>query len=379
MIQISTVHSTLAAFILPYADHFRKRGWVVDCAAADGPAREVCKLHFDTCHIIRWSRNPIAIGNFFRGMAKIREIVVAGNYNLVHVHTPIASFITRYALRKIRKEKNIAVIYTAHGFHFHPQGKWHYNLIFRLLEKMAGKWTDALITINKTDYNAAITGEFLPKIRIKHTPGIGLDLDYYSDTNRESDRNTIRTELKLTDEFCYVVIGAIDRRKRVSDVIEAFSKTNHSNSKLIIVGIGQLKSVCKELVTKLDLEDDVIFLGGRNDVNRILNATDCLVAASSQEGLPRCVMEALAQGVPVIGSNIRGTRDLIENGSGLIFDVADTDKLAALMKEIRTNKDIYESCKAEGLRRIGNYNIDLLLASHEEIYNEALQSLKGHA
>ncbi len=299
-------------------------------------------------------------------------MVVEGDYYIVHVHTPVASLLTRYALRNIRKERDIAVIYTAHGFHFHPQGKWHHNLMFSYLERMAGKWADTLITINQTDYNVAIDRELLPESRIKYTAGIGLDLDHYSNANSDADRHEIRNELKLKDEFCFVVVGAVDRNKRVSDVVEAFSKTNFSNSKLIVVGAGQGLSICEELANNLDLADDVLFLGSRNDVNRILNAMDCLIAASSREGLPRCVMEALAQGVPVIGSNIRGTRDLIENGSGLVFDVGDTDKLAALMKEIATNKDIYESCKAEGLRRVGKYSIDVLLASHEEIYNEVL-------
>jgi len=241
------------------------------------------------------------------------------------------------------------------------------------LEKVSGKWTDTLITINQTDYNAAIDRAVLPESRVKYIAGIGLDLDHYSNANSDIDRDAIRSELKLTDEFCFVVVGAIDRNKRVSDVIEAFSKTDFSNSKLIVVGTGHGLSICEKLVNNLGLAGDVVFLGRRNDVSRILNAMDCLIAASLREGLPRCVMEAQAQGVPVIGSNIRGTTDLINNGSGLVFDVGDTDKLAVLMTQIKNDKGICESCRAEGLRRVGKYSIDVLLARHEDVYNEVLQ------
>ena len=149
---VTTVPATILAFLLPYARYFKKKGWTVDAMSSGVSDCEDCQKAFDRCHEMAFSRNPSSLKNF-RINGKIREVVAGVDYDIVHVHTPVASLVTRFALRKLKKAPppeggRPDIVYTAHGFHFHPNGCFVKNAIFAALERLAGDWTDRVITIN---------------------------------------------------------------------------------------------------------------------------------------------------------------------------------------------------------------------------------------
>ena len=100
---VTTVPITLEAFLLPFADHFRAEGWHIDALANGATADANLDGHFDQRFDVAWSRNPLSPSNLFGTSQRIREIVVAGGYDIVHVHTPIAAFVARYALSEMSK------------------------------------------------------------------------------------------------------------------------------------------------------------------------------------------------------------------------------------------------------------------------------------
>ncbi|MDJ0689930.1 MAG: glycosyltransferase [Xenococcaceae cyanobacterium MO_188.B32] len=130
---ISTIPETLNELLLPFAEHFRFLGWRVD-----GMARGINdffedKQGFDRVWDVEWSCNPLDPKNILVAVPRIQEVITAEQYDIVHVHTPIAAFITRFALRNRQKQAKIShtsVIYTAHGFHFDRGGNLLKNLIF---------------------------------------------------------------------------------------------------------------------------------------------------------------------------------------------------------------------------------------------------------
>ncbi len=172
LLMVTTIPATLRAFLLPFADHFRALGWRVEAAAAGIEDVPALREHFDACHALPLSRNPLS-GDLLRAPAAIRRLVAAGAYDIVHVHTPIAAFLVRFALRG----RPVKVVYTAHGFHFHPHGQAAKNAVFRGLEAMAAHWCDAIITINRTDYEAACR---FGGPRVLYVPGIGIDLEAWA-------------------------------------------------------------------------------------------------------------------------------------------------------------------------------------------------------
>ena len=120
LLLVTTVPGTLRSFLLPFAAHFRRLGWQVDAMACGASASIECQQGFDRVWDVEWSRNPLDPRNLLAAPGVIREIVTRERYDLVHVHTPVAAFVTRYALKDLRRQTDTKIIYTAHGFHF-----WH--------------------------------------------------------------------------------------------------------------------------------------------------------------------------------------------------------------------------------------------------------------
>ena len=96
---ITTVSSTLRAFLLPFATHFRQKGWRVDAMASGASGCADCRAAFDHTFEVEWSRSPLNFANLLKAPRQIRSVVENGEYDIVHVHTPIAAFVTRAALR----------------------------------------------------------------------------------------------------------------------------------------------------------------------------------------------------------------------------------------------------------------------------------------
>src|SRR5207249_867737 len=125
-------------------------------------------------------------------------LVAAEGYDLVHVHSPVAAFVTRMALRRMRRQGKPRVIYTAHGFHFYQGSPRVRGTLFRTLERLAGRWTDHLVVINREDEAAALKYGIVPPQRLRYMPGIGVDTQVYSAASvPAADIAAVRGELRL--------------------------------------------------------------------------------------------------------------------------------------------------------------------------------------
>src|SRR5262249_12096370 len=117
-------------------------------------------------------------------------------------------------------------------------------------------------------------------------------------------------------------VGQLIQRKNVECLITAFHRLTalRSDVRLLIVGEGPRAGHLQELVKTMNLSGRVEFAGYRGDAIALMKTFDLFVLPSWEEGIPRCLMEAMAAGVPVVGSDIAGNRELIENTvTGLLF------------------------------------------------------------
>lgn len=371
LLMIATIHGTIHSFLLPYAEHFQKKGFIIDCAASDKRKIINNKPYFNRCYCLSLSRDVKDIKSFFKTVKEIRRIVETNNYDIVHVHTPIAAFLTRFALRKI-KNMNFKVVYTVHGFHFHPGGNKFKNAIYLISEKIASYWTDMIITINIIDYNAV--KKYFTKPLVRFMPGIGVDLKKYSDRTKYEDNISLRSELCINKEdIIFLSIGALSKDKRHIDCLKALKRLPKAiNAKLIIVGKGYLKNKLEEYIHNNHIDNRVIMVGYRNDITKIINAADCLLSVSKREGLPRCVMEAMAQRLPVIGTRIRGTEELLSDNCGVLVDVGDINQIEYAMLEIINNKNKRKELVKNAKEKIQNFSITNTIKFQEKYYKEIL-------
>ena len=368
---VTTVPITIRGFLLPFIHHFKSLGWQVDGMAQEISQEPECVAACDRVWDIQWSRNVLDPRNLLSGVKRVKEVVIEGNYDLVHVHTPIAAFVTRYALKGLSKPK---VVYTAHGFHFYHGGNAIKNSIFFNLEKLAGNWTDYLVTINHEDETAAKKHNFLPAKRIYYTRGIGVDTNHYvSNQISKDDVVQVRQELKLDpSDTLLLCIAELSPRKRHQDLLNALAKLNNSQVHIALAGEGPLEEEMKQLAKKLNIDKQVHFLGFRRDIPTLIQAASAVLLVSKQEGLPRSIMEAMCLNTPVIGSNIRGTRDLLEDGCGLLVELGDTDALARAMAQIVEDPESAKKIAQKAKDKIADYDIEQIIEEYTKIFELAL-------
>jgi glycosyltransferase involved in cell wall biosynthesis len=296
-------------------------------------------------------------------------------YDLVHVHTPIASFVTRYALDKLRQEQGLRVVYTAHGFHFHPEGSAVRNKLYETLERKAANWTDFLIVINQDDLRAVQERALIPPHRLRFMPGIGIDRTHYSPSSvSQQELDRFHSALGIDGRTpVFLMLAEFVERKRHADAIRAFSMVASSQAQLVLAGVGPLLEPMKRLAAQLRIADRVHFLGSRDDVPVLLKASRALILPSSQEGLPRSILEALSMGVPVIGSRIRGTTDLLARNAGLLVEVGDIEGLAKAMHLMIHDAAATTAMGRAGREQSEEYDLSHILRMHDDLYHEALQ------
>ena len=374
---VTTVPVTLEVFLAPFAQHFRAQGWRIECLANGASAEPVLAEAFDACHDAEWTRNPLSPRNLIGTARHVREIVVAGGYDIVHVHTPVAAFVTRFALRRLPRRTRPVLIYTAHGFHFFRGQNALLNLAFRTLERVAARWTDHLVTINAEDFEAARGFGTIDRARVRLIPGIGVDTMAFAEEAIDPDEvEAVRHELAVpADAFMLLMIAEFAPVKRHAFVLDALARVPDGHVVLVLAGAGPLEEDVRAEVTRLGLGDRVRFAGYRRDIPALLAASDALVLASRREGLARSVLEAMSVGRPVIGTRTRGIADAVPEGTGWIVP---TDDPAALAKAIHDAAGFPAEVARRGAaaRSVARrtYDLPLIIDAYEELYRDALAS-----
>ena len=371
---VTTIAGALEDFILPFIHHYRGLGWQVDGISVDITSNSACVAALDSVWDVPWSRNPLDPRNLLDAVPRIQEIVIQGNYDLVHVHTPVAAFVTRYAISRLKIEHKPQVIYTAHGFHFHKQGNPLINQIFLNLERLGGRWTDYLITINREDEAAAKKHRLLPDERIFYTPGIGLELDKYDrDGVSEAEITAIHQELGLKDnDVLLLTVAEFTPNKRHCDQLLALKQLDRPEVHLAFAGDGDARAEAEKLTQELNLEQQVHFLGFRYDIPALICASRSLLLTSQREGLPRSIMEAFCAAKPVIGTKVRGIQDLLGDNCGLLVEVGDIRGLSQAMAQMIDEPERAVQMGANGRQKIETYDVKYIIEEYTKIYDQAL-------
>ena len=315
-------------------------------------------------HIVPIARNPLKFTNI-RAYRELKKLVDSEKFDITHCHTPMGAALTRVAALKARKN-GTKVIYTAHGFHFYkgaPPINW---IIYYPIEKFCSYFTDILITINKEDYERA-KKKFHAK-RIEYVKGVGIDLDKFG--NVDIDKSQKRKELGLSNTDIVVLsVGELTKRKNHETVIRAISAIDNPNIKYIICGCGVLERKLKDLIKELRLENQVFLLGYRNDIADISTVSDISILPSHQEGLAVALMEAMARGLPVVCSNIRGNTDLISDGKGgFLVECNDIKGLAEKITILSENRELMTKMGRVNLNRIKKFGLEIIKKEMEKIY-----------
>lgn len=375
---VTTVAATLRAFLLPFARHYRAAGWTVDAAAADIASQPALASEFDACHSLPLSRNPLDLPMLLNAPAAIRRIVAAGHYDIVHVHTPVAALLVRFALRGRRGSPRL--VYTAHGFHFHRHGKALTNAVFRTAERLAAPWCDALVTINREDFEAARAAGFAT--RVEYMPGIGVDTAQWSPATVAAPAvAALRQSLGLAEaDVLFLMVAEFNPGKRHRDVLAALQQPGLEKVHMAFAGDGPLRTVLEVEAMTAGLGARAHFLGFRRDIPVLMRASRAVLLPSQREGLPRSLLESLSMAVPIVGADIRGIRELAEDGCGRLHAVADAAGLAATLRELAADPAAAAAMGARGRERmVRDYDEKVVIRLHDDLYADLLKERHAKA
>jgi len=294
----------------------------------------------------------------------LRDEFMKNDYDILHCQSPIGGVLARIAAMPFRKN-GLKVLYFAHGFHFYtgaPTANW---LIYYNIEKLCAKITDVILTLNKEDYLRA--RKFFDS-DIRYIPGAGIDV--------EEIYNTICNPMDMREEFgidedkkILLSVCELSERKNCLTMIKAFLAADRDDAVLVLCGIGEQMDMLKEYVKNNDAEDRIIFAGFRNDIIKMFKSSDMFIFTSKQEGLPVALMQAMACGLPVLCSDIRGNSDLMKDGyGGYMYAPYDVDGFAEGINKILDSDTSRTS--AFNLKRIKKYDISAVNTVMENIYKE---------
>lgn len=291
--------------------------------------KEKLKTYNTTNYQIDFDRFPLSLKNI-KAYKQLKQIMNDNNFSLVHCHSPMGSVIARLVAMPFRKKGTCKVIYTPHGFHFYKGAPILNWLIYYPIERFLSKFTDTLITITKEDYQLA-KQKFYSK-RIEYINGIGVDLEKFN--NNKIKETDLKKELNISeDKIIFLSVGEINKNKNHISVIKSLKKLNNPNILYLVVGEGKLKEKLTKFVCDSGMSKQVKFLGFIKDIENYYKIANAFIFPSVREGLSVALMEAMASGIPVLCSNIRGNTDLIDDGKGgLLFNPKNTEDIIEKIK-----------------------------------------------
>lgn len=361
----STV-SHINNFHLPYLKAFKGMGYEVHVAV-----NEKADINFaDKVIKIPFFKNIFSLQNLY-AIYKLRKLLKAEKYDKISSNTSLAGLIVRFSAMFLKDRPKIYHI--VHGYHFSlNQGLKKY--IYLVPEKLTAHVSDHVMVMNNEDCLMAQKYKLF-RHKLHNIDGIGINRNRFKSITAEEKR-MLRSCMGLADEdFVLVYVAEFSKRKNQQLLIKAFAHCSLKDCTLLLAGDGKELEKCKRLAEKLNQSSHIRFLGFVDDVPSLLAACDVAVSTSRSEGLPFNVIEAMGCGLPVIASDIKGHRELVEHGrTGLLFESGNMYKLAECMISLYTanfeQKNLLREYGSAGAQKAEKYALEHVLPEIMNIYTD---------
>lgn len=356
IMELCAVDFTAYHLLRPLGVRLREAGHEVTFCCSSGEGLDL--LADEGFHVI-----PISFArsyNVFRHVKSLTRLVRylrRERFEAVHVHTPVAGLIGRVAARIASVP---LVVYTAHGFYFHEGMHRLVRRFFIMLEKYGGRFTDLTFVQSKEDWQEAIREKVAPEERLVYI-GNGVDPARFGRMQYEKETGNLRRELDVDGSPVIGFIGRIVREKGPIEFVEAAAsiKRVFPDARFVMVGAplesdrdGCWREV-HHLRQRLSLEDSLVLTGYRRDIPALLSLFDIFVLPSYREGMPRVLLEAMATGIPVVATDIRGCREEVVDGvTGLLVPPRDSGALSEAVVELITREERAAAMGAAGRERV---------------------------
>lgn len=246
-------------------------------------------------------------------------------YDLVHLHSSKAGFLGRLAARA--SGSRAAVVYSPHGLAFLGAGSAAKNQLFLQLERLAGQFCDRIIAVSPSERDLIISHGLAPAERVACIPN-GVAAPKVP----ASSRAAVRAELGIPAGAPLIGTAArLAPQKNPGLFVAAAALVLQQQpaAHFVWCGGGELMAEARAHAESRGIAHACHFLGHRDDAAAVVAAFDLFWLTSRYEGLPLAPLEAMAQGVPIIATDVLGTRDLLRTGAGLLAPASDASAFAS--------------------------------------------------
>ncbi|MCL6425302.1 MULTISPECIES: N-acetyl-alpha-D-glucosaminyl L-malate synthase BshA [Bacillus] len=294
--------------------------------------------------------------------SKIAEVAERENLDIIHAHYALPHAVCAYLAKQMLK-RNIGIVTTLHGTDITVLG---YDPSLKDLIRFAIESSDRVTAVS-----SALAAETYDLIK----PEKKIETIYnFIDERVYLKKNTAAIKEKhgiLPDEKVVIHVSNFRKVKRVQDVIRVFRNiAGKTKAKLLLVGDGPEKSTACELIRKYGLEDQVLMLGNQDRVEELYSISDLKLLLSEKESFGLVLLEAMACGVPCIGTNIGGIPEVIKNNvSGFLVDVGDVEAATARAMSILEDEQLSNRFTKAAIEMLENeFSSEKIVSQYEQIY-----------
>ena len=337
LVHMTTTDMSLDWLLGPQLLAFQAAGYeVIGMSAAGAHVANLAAMGIEHVAMANFTRSndPTSdIKAFFDLLRELRRL----RPDIVHTHNPKPGILGRVAARVARVP---LIVNTQHGLYAQPEDRRRRRWPVYAVERFAAAFGDVELVQNSEDAATLVRRLKVPSRRV-HVLGNGVDLTRFDPASvAEGTRTRLRAEWDIGEGD--VVCGAVGRlviEKGMVEMFAAHRQLREAGVPVRLVVIGPLEpgksDGLDDATVSAARDDGVIFLGRRDDMPELYAAMDVFVTATYREGFPRAAMEAAAMGLPIVATDIRGCRQVVDNGAtGLLVRVRDADALAAGMRAL---------------------------------------------
>lgn len=295
-------------------------------------------------------------GSYYNPLYIFKLVRIMRQYDIVHTHNSSPQLYTAIANVFCRKK----LVTTEHSTNNRKRER---GGLLRLIDKWMYRRYDRIICISDVAQSRLET--YLhsnPSKDVQHINTInnGIDVEKFYSAKPLSD---------LRDRFVVVMVAGFREAKDQDTLIMAMAELPRDRFELWLVGDGERRENLEKLVSSLRLEDNVKFLGVRNDVANVLKSADVVVMSSHWEGMSLSNIEGMSVGKPFVASDVDGLREITKD-AGILFSHEDADELASVILRLSEDRDFYNDVASRCYERAKQFDISKTVEGYNRVYLE---------
>jgi glycosyltransferase involved in cell wall biosynthesis len=377
LVHVTTVDMSLALLLGPQLQAFADAGMEVIGVSAPGPYVPELEASGVRHIALEHATRSASLGQDVRALFELRSLFRELRPDIVHTHNPKPGLYGRLAARMAGVP---GVVNTVHGLYAAPEDSLPLRAAVYSLERAASMCSGAELIQNPEDL-ALLARLGVPRKKLVLL-GNGIDLRQFHPPGNVSQRQSARRSLGVAPDA--LVVGTVGRlvwQKGFRELFETAERMATSRPDVVFVVVGssdaeKSDSIDPENLDSVARKANLVFAGERKDMEDVYAAFDLFVLPSYREGFPRSAMEAAACGLPIVATDIRGCRQVVDDGvTGLLVPLRDTNALVSAVTHLVDDGALRSQMGIAGQQKAtADFDDRVVIATTEATYRRVLDA-----